>query len=242
MRRAQRQRALVITPRHGAQRRLDHTDDRRQNHDRQQDGRGEHRVAASVPFFAQRAHHRHKHHNAEKTVDDRRNARQQLHRRFKHAVEFLGAEEREINRRQQRNRHAHQQRARRHVDAAQNHRKNAVDIRAGLPPRAGKEVQHADFAHRRQAVCKQEDADQRHAQHGHARRRQKDDFHDDLQQGAFFIASLHTFPSQNTLPPAADNPPLLFKRRGLGKERVSLKATVSLRISQSVDPFSKPLL
>ena len=44
----------------------------------------------------------HQHHNAEKTVDHRRNARQQLHRRLEHAIQLLGAEERQINRRQQR--------------------------------------------------------------------------------------------------------------------------------------------
>ena len=181
VRRAQRQRALVIARRHGAQRGLDNAEDRR----------GEHRVAAAVPSFAERTHRRHEHHNAEKTVDHRRNPRQQLHRGLEHAIQPLRAEERQINRRQQRHRHAQQQRARRHVYAAHNHRENAVDIRAGLPPRAGKEFQHADFPHRGQAVGQQKRADQRHAQHGYARRRQKDIFHHALQQRPFFVASLH---------------------------------------------------
>ena len=198
VRRAQRQRALVIARRHGAQRGLDHADDRRQNHHRQQDRRGEHRVAAAVPSFAERAHRGHEHHNAEKTVDHRRNPRQQLHRGLEHAIQPLRAEERQINRRQQRHRHAQQQRARRHVYAAHNHRENAVDIRAGLPPRAGKEFQHADFPHRGQAVGQQKRADQRHAQHGYARRRQKDIFHHALQQRPFFVASLHIITRQKT--------------------------------------------
>lgn len=118
--------------------------------------------------------------------------------------------------------------ARRHVYAAHNHRENAVDIRAGLPPRAGKEFQHADFPHRGQAVGQQKRADQRHAQHGYARRRQKDIFHHALQQRPFFVTSLHIITRKKTST-AAPSP----SGNRLGSGRMFLYFTISFHFVAS---------
>ena len=178
MRRAKRQRALIIAARHGAQSRLDHADDRRQDHHRQQQRRGKDGVSPPVYGFADRAHKRHQHGDAEESIDDGWNARHQLNGRLYHAIRLLRAEEGQIHRREDGNRHSHRERQPRHIDAADDHREDAVDVRTGLPHPAQQKIVQADFLHRRQSVCKKKDADQRHACNGHTGRKQKDDLHE----------------------------------------------------------------
>ena len=152
MRRTQRQRALVIAARHRADRRLHHADDRRQDHDRQQERRRQDGVALPLKRLAQRAHRRHQHHDTEEAVHHRRDARQQLNRRLDEAIDLCGAEVRQVHRRQQRHRHADEQRQPGHIDAAHDHREDAVDLRARPPRPAQKEPAEADLLHGRHAA------------------------------------------------------------------------------------------
>ena len=85
--------------------------------------------------------------------------------------------------------HADDNGAGRDVNAADDHRQDAVDIIARLPGRAGQKVQHADLADGGDAVGKQENADQSYRKNGRKRADKKHAVHHDFEQ-VFHIALL----------------------------------------------------
>ena len=195
---AQCQTALIVAVGNGVKARLADRDDGGQDHDAQQHGGGEkaHTLAA---FDMQHRleeggldhglHSRHQHDHAEEAVDDRRDTRQQLHRREHDPVDGRAGKAGHINGGQQADGHADEDSARRDIDAAQNHRQDAENVVAGLPCRAEQELHRPDLEQGRHAVCKQEDADQRDRQNGYTGAEGKHHLHD-----AFFQLGGHFFP------------------------------------------------
>lgn len=68
-------------------------------------------------------------------------------------------------------------RARGDVDAAENHRQNAVDVVARLPLRARQKVEQTDFTHGGHAVGEQEHTDEHDGGDGGQRTHEKDRVH-----------------------------------------------------------------
>ena len=185
MGRAHGDRALIVSVGHSAQRSLGYADDGRQDHDAEQDGRGQDGRARGDVRPAGLGHIQHDRrddHHAEKAVDDRGDAREQLGAGLQDAVNALGAVERHENGGQQADRHADDDRARGDVDAADDHRQDAVNVIARPPGRAGEEVEKTDLLHGGQAVGKQEHADQGDCQNGRQRAHEENAVHDVLAQ------------------------------------------------------------
>ena len=154
--------ALVVAHRNRTQRRFRHADNGRQDHNAEQDGRRQDGRAGNI-HVEQRgdgADARHNDDHAEKAVDDGGDAGEQLGAGLEQAVELFRAVERHENGGQQADRHADDDRACGDVDAAENHRQNAVNVVARLPLRAREEVQQTDLLHGRNAVGEQKQADQ----------------------------------------------------------------------------------
>ena len=82
MRCAQRERALVIALRHGAQRRFRDADDGRQDHDAEHDGGRDDALAAAEHGLQGRDEHD----KAEEAIDDGRDAGQQIDGGLQHAA------------------------------------------------------------------------------------------------------------------------------------------------------------
>ena len=160
--RAHGDRALIVGGRYRAQRGLGDADDGRQDHDAEQHGRGEDGRAGDVRTEQRGdgADTRHDDDHAEKAVDDGGDAGEQLGAGLEQAVELFRAVERHEDGGQQADRHADDDRACGDVDAAEDHRQNAVNVVARLPLRAREEVQQADLLHGRNAVGEQKQADQ----------------------------------------------------------------------------------
>ena len=88
---------------------------------------------------------------ADKAVNDRRDARQQVDGRAKHLIDRLRRHFAEINRKQQTERDADQDGAEGAEDRGQNDRQNAELLLVRLPDRAGQEVDQPDLLNRRDA-------------------------------------------------------------------------------------------
>ena len=162
-------RALVVGVRHRAQRGLGYADDGRQDHDAEQDGRGQNGRARGDVRPEELGHIQHDRRDddhAEEAVYDGRDAREQLGARLEDAVDALRAVERHEDSGQQADRHADNNCACGDVKAADDHRQDAVNVIARTPGRAGQEVEEPNLLHGRDAVGKQENADQGNCEDG----------------------------------------------------------------------------
>ena len=155
----QRQRTLVVLLGHGIECALRNGDDGGQDHDAQQHGSGQKRQAAARHIVANK---RHDHHQAEEAVDNRRDTRQELYARLEERRDLAAGEPRQEDGAQKPRRNADQDGAGGHVDAAHDHREDAVDIVGGTPRSAEKKLGKADLRDGRHAVREEKDADESH--------------------------------------------------------------------------------
>ena len=160
-RRPQRKAAFEIAFGYCANRRFRLQNDRRQNHHRQQDARGEHAVSVPAEGFLHKGHDGRK---PEEAVDHRRDAGQQRHRRLEHPVQLVVTEPDQIDRRQYAQRRAQKQGAAGDIHAAQNHGQNSEDFIAGPPGLPGQKLPETDLPKEGDAVGEQEEADQQNRQ------------------------------------------------------------------------------
>ena len=184
MARTERQRAFIVAVRHGANGTFRNADDCRQDHNAEQNGRCQHRVARHAENVLYK---RHQNNETEEAVHNGRHTRHQLRCRFQNFIKTLRAELCEENCRQKPDRHTDDDCARRDVEAAEDHRQNTVDVVARLPLSAEQEFKHADFTDGRNTVCKQKHADQNNGKDRYAGCEKKEDMHEKL----FYVAPLH---------------------------------------------------
>ena len=130
---------------------------------------------------------RDEHDKAEEAIDDGRDAGQQIDGGLQHAVEPLRAEARQIQRAQQAQRDADEDRAARDEDAGDDHGEDAVEVLIRRPGHAEQEFAEADLMHGGDAVGKQENADERHGKDGDAGRQQEDDLHGPFPNGVEIV-------------------------------------------------------
>ena len=154
---AERQGPLVVFLGNGIKRALRHGDDGGQDHDAQQHGGRQKRETAPRHVVANERHHDHQ---AEEAVDDRRDARQKLHAGLEHRRHAPAGEPREEDGAQEPCGHAHDDGAGGHVDAAHDHREDAVDIVGGTPGGAEEEFRKAYLGDGRHAIREEEYADE----------------------------------------------------------------------------------
>ena len=160
--------ALVVAHRNRTQRRFGHADDGRQNHDAEQDGRRQNGRAGNILMEHVRhcTDRRYDDDHAEEAVYDGRNTSQQLGARLEQTVQLFRTVECHEYCGQQTDRHADNDRTGGDVQAAEDHRQDAVNVVARLPLCTGEEVQQANLLHGRHTVRKQENTDEHHREDG----------------------------------------------------------------------------
>ena len=99
----------------------------------------------------------------------------------------LRAKARQIQRAQQAQRDADEDRAARDEDAGDDHGEDAVEVLIRRPGHAEQEFAEADLMHGGDAVGKQENADERHGKDGDAGRQQEDDLHGPFPNGVEIV-------------------------------------------------------
>ena len=193
MGRAQCEAALIVALRHRIDRGLRTADDGRQDHDAQQDGGRQNRLALAAERPGQRGDDRHDHDEAEEAIDDGWDTGEQLDGRIDDFINSLRAEFRKVNRRQNADRHTDEDGTEGDIHRAHDHRQDTEDFVLRLPDRTGQELLHTDLQNRRDAIGEEKVADQDDEEDAHACEEHEYIFCDALTDGGSTAATERIF-------------------------------------------------
>ena len=174
---AKSQRTFIVALRYGPDRRFDHTDDGRQDHDAKQDRCCQDTAAVTAKHLTD---HRNQYLDTKETIHNRRNTCQQLRCRFHDFIYPCIAEFCHIGCGQYADRHTDQYSTACHINTAKDHRQYAKLIISRLPCGSCKEGKGTDFRDPRNSISKQEHTDQNDCQNRNAGTQGKYHLHDAL--------------------------------------------------------------